>query len=252
MGERQPRVQWREARLGARADQRRDEHETRHIGRARRGPQAREGKIARATGKPGEGQQERHRADRRHDEIDMPGVAIGGVVVARHHQRPGRQRHQFPEKQKGIDVVGDQNEIHRRREGRKQGLHAGRQFMVAIETEAVNRRRGDADIDDQAEKGGKRVEPQAQARGGQAERQNGADIRRLEDRREIGDGPQRRGQQAGRIDQPEPTPARRRGEDSRRQIDRDGDRKALKFKRSRGQSPVARANGFAARRTTAT
>ena len=80
MGERQPGMQRHEAALGAAADQggRQDQ------GGDQRGRMVRadgvEGIAAGRAGQPAEGEQKRRRADRRHDEIEMPARRLSGSV----------------------------------------------------------------------------------------------------------------------------------------------------------------------------
>ena len=96
MRQRQPDVERHEARFRARTDQRKQQHQG-ACDRIRMVPAHRRERIA-AVGpcQQTERQQQRQRAEARHDEIDEARAGVLRRAVVRHHQRPGRQRHEFP------------------------------------------------------------------------------------------------------------------------------------------------------------
>ena len=67
--------------------------------------------------------------------------------MVRHHQRPGRQRHELPRDQEGEGVVGEHDEIHAGEKGRIERQHALRRLLVAAVAEREQARGGGAEID---------------------------------------------------------------------------------------------------------
>src|SRR5262245_25946509 len=59
-----------------------------------------------------EGEQQRKRAEARHDQIDISGTDIVDHAVMRHDQRPRRQRHEFPRHKKCERIVGEYDDVH--------------------------------------------------------------------------------------------------------------------------------------------
>ena len=90
----------------------------------------------------------------------------------RHHQRPGRERHELPGEQEGEGVVGDDDEGHAGEEQRIERQHALRRRLVPAEAERVEARRGAAEIDHDEKERRERVEAEMRAEPGQAERQD--------------------------------------------------------------------------------
>ena len=201
MGERQPGVQRNQAALRAAADERGRQHQGGDHRLGRMGADGVEGIAAGRPGEAAEGEQQRHRADRRHDEIEMAGAPAFRVGVAGHDQRPRGERHQLPGEQEGVGVVGDQHEVHRRGEQRKQRLDARRQFLGAVEAHAVDAGRQHAAIDHDAEEGRQRVQPQVEADGRQADRQACRRLAAAQQHLQIDDAQHDRRQGAQRIDQ---------------------------------------------------
>ena len=96
MRQRQPDVKRHETRLRARSDQRQQEHAGAHQNIRMVRAHRREGIAAIGAREQSERQQQRERSEGRHDEIDVARADILRRAMVRHHQRPGRQRHEFP------------------------------------------------------------------------------------------------------------------------------------------------------------
>ena len=88
MRERQPDMQRHEAGLGAGADERKNKHECGERRGGVRGANLGEAVAAVRPGKQPEGEQQRERAEARHDQIDVPGLRVVAHAMVRHHQRP--------------------------------------------------------------------------------------------------------------------------------------------------------------------
>jgi hypothetical protein len=207
MGERQPGVQGDQSALRAATDERCRQHQ---CGDQRLGWMGANGVESIAAGRPGEtaeGEQQRHRADRRHDEVEMSSPSAFRVGVAGNDQRPRGERHQLPRKQEGVGVVGDQDQVHRRGEQRKQWLDPRRQLLRPVEAHAVDAGRDDAAIDDDAEEGRQRVQPQVKANRRQADRQPYRRLAAAQQHVQIDDAEHDRGQCAQRIDEGQSRPA---------------------------------------------
>ncbi len=58
----------------------------------------------------------------------------------RHHQRPRGERHELPGKEERERVVGEHDQVHAGEEGREEGQHAGRGFLVPAVAQAVQAR----------------------------------------------------------------------------------------------------------------
>ena len=131
VGQRQPHVQRHQSGLGPGADQHEDQDDA---GEGRRGgPDLGEGIAATTAGEQAEGQQQRERAEARHDDVDVTCAPVLGIGVVRHHQRPGRQRHELPGDEEGEGVVSQDDQVHAAEECRIERQHpAGRLLMLAI------------------------------------------------------------------------------------------------------------------------
>ena len=101
----------------------------------------------------------------------------------RHHQRPGRERHELPGEQEGEGIVGDDDEGHAGEEQRIEGQDALRRRFVPAVAERVKARRAPAEIDHREEEGRERVETEMRADPGKAERQGQGLCRCLPDQR---------------------------------------------------------------------
>ena len=126
------------------------------------------------AGQQAKTQQQRQAAEGRHDQIDEAGPGVAFLLMVRHHQRPGGQRHQLPREEKGEGVVGDDHQRHGGQEGGIERQDAfGMRLMPAV-AEGEQAGAGAADADEDQEKPGQRVEPQIRADPGQSERQDHA------------------------------------------------------------------------------
>jgi hypothetical protein len=96
MGKRQPHMNQHKARLRSRAEQCKHQDEGGRGSAVMGGAHRREGVAALGSGEEPEGKQEGQRAEARHDDVDQAGLAILGIAVASHRQRPGRERHELP------------------------------------------------------------------------------------------------------------------------------------------------------------
>jgi hypothetical protein len=171
MGQRQPGMQWNEPALRAAADERGYQHQGRDCMLGGMGADDVKGIATGRTGQAAEGEQQRHRAAGRHEQVEMASPPALGVGMARNNQRPRAERHQLPEEQEAVGVVGDQHEIHRRGEDREQRLDALSEPGATIEAQAIDRGGEHAAVDDKAEERRQRVEPQAQTDRRKADRQ---------------------------------------------------------------------------------
>jgi hypothetical protein len=88
------------------------------------------------------------------------------VTVVRHHQRPGRERHELPGQQESEGVVGEDDQVHGGEKSGKEGKHAAALRFVPPVAEPVQARRRAAQIDDREKRGGQRVEPEVCAEPG--------------------------------------------------------------------------------------
>ena len=79
-------MQWHETRLGAGAEDGKNQHQPGERGRS----VAHLGKrvAAASTGKQSERKQQAERAEARHDDVDVARMPVLGVTVVRDHQRP--------------------------------------------------------------------------------------------------------------------------------------------------------------------
>ena len=70
-----------------------------------RGADGVEGIIAVGAGEQAEGEQQRQRAEARHQQIDVARPQVLAQLVMRDHQRPGGERHEFPRHQETEGIV---------------------------------------------------------------------------------------------------------------------------------------------------
>ncbi|MEY9882092.1 hypothetical protein ABIA43_003626 [Bradyrhizobium sp. USDA 328] len=153
MGERQPSVQRHQAGLGAGAQQHEDHN---HAGQ-RSGRMRGSDRIEIVTGaarEQAEGEQQRQRAETRHQKIDIAGADILDLPVMRHDHRPGGQRHEFPGDQEAEGIVCQHDDIHRCEIGGIERQHASGGVLVLAVTEREQARSDAAEINDDEEEGG--------------------------------------------------------------------------------------------------
>ena len=124
MRERQPGMQRHHAGLRAGADERKHQHQRgQRRGWVRRAHRI-EGVVAVGAGEQAEGEQQRQRAEARHQQIDVARPQIFALPVMRDHQRPGGERHEFPRHQEAEGVVSQHDEIHAGEISRIERQHA--------------------------------------------------------------------------------------------------------------------------------
>ncbi len=172
VSERQPNMQRHDPRLRPRADQGQNEGEGGDAGRRLRRAHGVEGVAAGGTCEQSEGEQQHERAEARRDEVDIAGARVVALAMMGHHQRPRGDRHELPGQQKRIGVVGEKDDVHAGEKGGKERQHAFRRMFVTRVSEAIEARRGSAEIDDDEEERRQRVDTEVRADPRQAERQD--------------------------------------------------------------------------------
>jgi hypothetical protein len=111
-----------------------------------------------------EGEQERERAEARHDQIDVSRADVIAGAMMRHDQRPRRQRHEFPRHQKREGVVGEHHDAHAGEKRRIERQHPARGILVATVSEREQTGRRRAEIDHSKEKGRQRIETEMRSK----------------------------------------------------------------------------------------
>src|SRR5476649_317202 len=129
------------------------------------------GIIAVGAGEQTEGEQQRERAEARHQQIDVADAHVLSDPMMCDHQRPGGERHEFPRHQEAEGVVRHDHEVHGGKIGGIERQHALRGVLVAAIAEREQARRSAAEIDHHQEKCRQRVDAEMRAQPGQAERQ---------------------------------------------------------------------------------
>ena len=171
MGERQPGMQRNETRLGAGANQHKDQHKRGDGGWRRGRPDRVETVSSAGSRKQAERKQERQRAEARHHEIDVAGMHILAHTMMRNHQRPRCERHALPGEKEREGVCCQHHQLHR---GEKQRI--GRQYalwrlLVTPIAEREQARGGGAERHHGKEKRGQRIDREMRAEPRQAKRQ---------------------------------------------------------------------------------
>ncbi len=183
-------MQRHEAGLRACADQ----NEPQDDGRENRRPlhlaDAFKGVVSGGTCEQAERQQQRKRAETRHHEIDVAGLDILPDAMVRHHQRPGRERHELPRHEEREGIGGQNDEIHAREEHRIEGQHARRLGFVPAVADREQARRRCAEIDHGDEERTQRIETEMGAKPRQPDREH--DFGRVEIAEEKTDGHRKR------------------------------------------------------------
>ena len=170
MGERQPHVQRHQPGLGAGAQEGKDQDDGRKSAAA--GAHVCERVAARAAGQQAEGQQQRERAEARHQDVDVARAGILGIMMVRHHQRPRRQRHELPGGEKAEGIVGQHNEVHAREEQRIEGQHASGRHLVPAVADGEQAGAGAAQVDHHKEECGECIHAKMRAGPRQSHRQS--------------------------------------------------------------------------------
>ena len=174
MGQRQPDMERHQAGLGARAKQHQHQHQGRRGAGMRRGADGVKAVVAGGTGEEAKRQQQRQRAKTGHHQIDIAGLRIAALAMMRHHQRPRRQRHEFPAQEIRERIVGEQHQIHAGQKRREERQHALRRVFMAAIAERIEAGERAAEIDHHQEERRQRVEPEMRAEPWQADRQHQA------------------------------------------------------------------------------
>ena len=172
VGQRQPDMQRHDAGLGTGADERQHQNQSAGERRQRRRAHGGEGVAAGGAGEQAEGEQQCQRAGAGHDDIDEAGLAILGVLVMGHDQRPRGQRHELPREQEGEGVVGEDHQVHGGEEDGIERQHTlGRMFMTTV-AQRKEAGAGTAEIDHHQKEGRERVDAEMGADPRQAQRQH--------------------------------------------------------------------------------
>ena len=109
-------------------------------------------------GKEREGEKETQGPEARHDEVDVAGAQVLRLLVMRHDERPGGERHELPGEEEGEGVVGEDDEVHPGEERREERQDAHRRRFVLAMAERIEAHRGAAEIDDGEERSRERIE----------------------------------------------------------------------------------------------
>ena len=172
MRERQPDMQRHEPGLGAGAEQR--ENEDKRAGKPGRGMGCAdrvERVAAIGPGEQAEGEQQRERAEARHDQVDVARANVAALAMMRHDQRPRGERHELPGGQEGEGIVGEDNKVHAGQEGWIERQHTQRRRLVLSAAKRKQAGGGGTEIDDGEKESRKRVHTKINAEPRQAERQ---------------------------------------------------------------------------------
>jgi len=227
MRERQPYVQRHDPGFRSGADQREDKRQHSHQRGGMRRAHLRECIKAVRPGQQAEAEQQRERAEARHNQVDVAGAHIVGHAMVRHHQRPRGERHEFPGDEEGEGVVGEHHERHAGEEGGIERQHALRLVFVLAITQREQAGGRSAEIDHDEEKGRQRIETEMRPEPRHAERQRQPPrLLQAEKLHRSGDEGNRRNDHARAIDE-----ARRCG----RAADHDGEHAEREENRSAGE-----------------
>ena len=169
--ERQPDVQRHEAGLRSGAEENKHQDQPGERPRLPSGLDVGEGVAPVRPGKEREGEKETQGPEARHDEVDVAGAQVLRLLVMRHDERPGGERHELPGEEEGEGVVGEDDEVHAGEERREERQDAHRRRFVLAMAERIEARRGAAEIDDGEKRSRERIEAEVRADPGQAERQ---------------------------------------------------------------------------------
>ena len=172
MCRRQPDVQGHQARLGAGAEHRQQEHQGLRVVRRAAGANARKVVGAAWARQQAEAQQEGRRAQARHDQVEIGALARLRVLVLTQDQRPGGERHELPAQEKGERVVGEQDQVHAGEEGRHERQDPPRRALALAVAERIKADEHRTEIDHQHEEGGQGIQPQVHSEPGQTQGQH--------------------------------------------------------------------------------
>ena len=174
MSERQPNVKRHDPRFRAGAEQNQRQDHCRHPRRMIRGTDCAEAVGAVEPREQPESQQQSQRAEARHDEINVSRTDIFAVLVVRHDQRPGTERHELPRRKESEGIVRQHHQVHAGKEGRIEGQNPVRRFFVASVAEPIQAGRRAAEVDDDEKERRKRVQTEMRAQPRQPDRKRQA------------------------------------------------------------------------------
>ena len=158
MGERQPDVQRHQSCFRSGAGENKQKHQAGREGVGTARADCFEGVAAVRAREQAKGQQQSERAAGRHQKIHVAGADVLRMAMVRQHQRPGRQRHELPGDQKREGVVGQHDEIHSRKIGRVERQDPRLRLFMAAVAQRIEARQRAAEIGDEQEKRGERIE----------------------------------------------------------------------------------------------
>ncbi len=165
-------------------------------------PHLAKGVRAQWSGEEPECQQQRERAEARHQNIDVAGAPILGIMMVREHERPRRQRHELPGDEKAEGIVGQQHSVHAGEEHRIERQHAAGPLLVAAIAERIEARSRGAEVDDGLEEQRQRVDTKTRADPRQPDRQRKRLGRSVVDEPRDGErGDEKANGEADRVDQ---------------------------------------------------
>ena len=222
--EREPRVQRHQTRFGAGPDQRQQQNDRAHAGRADTTDRF-ERVSALRSGEQAERQQQREGTARGHDEINEGGAPVFGRTVLAHHERPGCERHEFPADQERKRILRQQHQIHAGDERRVERHDPLRFAGVCTVADCIAAHDRGGQVDDDGECGAQRIEPEECA----GERQPDGNLDGLEPRSRREQRDQRHARepgtdsQAGCVDEPAPERTARREDPEHREREQDSD-----------------------------
>ena len=167
----QPDVQRDKAGLGAGAEQ----HESQDSGGDELGGLGSthrvECVISARSGQQTESEQQRQRAEARHDEIDVSCPRVVLFAMVRHDERPRGERHEFPGKQEREGVVRQHDKIHAGKERREERQHPVRRRFVTAIAKAIEAGDGAPEVDNDKEKDRERIQAEMSTDPRQPQRQ---------------------------------------------------------------------------------
>ena len=157
------------AGLGAGADEDQDQDQARQG--LTGGPDVGKGIAAGGAGKQAEGEQQRERAEARHDDVDVAGAAVVGSRWCAITSAQDDERHELPGEQEGEGVVGEDDKVHGGEEHGVEGQDAAGRLLVRAVADGEQAGAGGAQIGDDEKEGAERVHAEMRADPRQADGQ---------------------------------------------------------------------------------
>ena len=100
------------------------------------------------TGEQTEGEEQRQRAEARHQQINVAGPRVLRLLMMRDDQRPGGERHELPGDKEAEGVVREDDNVHSGEERRVERQHPAGVLLVLAVPERIKARGSGAEIDD--------------------------------------------------------------------------------------------------------